>query len=233
MEHTHVPLGMNNNHASHNANNGFNNPRGGQNTVFSASEAASWDSRSSLGQKEDNTHVVGFIYTLSKRGLPEFWALKIGVNKIGKNSDNDIVLREASVSDYHAQINIKRLRNGHLVAGIKDVGSSNGLALNETELDYELHNCKHNDIITVGLNYRLVILLVDPIDYELGAAEDFAEVAGNTAYNSMFNDNATTSSNSTNIGQAPQQPSVNIPDDQTISINGAASGISGGYTQVM
>lgn len=232
MELTHVPLGMNNNHAQQNANGGSNNPRGGQNTVYSSSGATSWDQQSNLGRNDSNSHVVGFIYTLSNNGVPEFWPIKIGVNKIGKNSDNDIVLREASVSDYHAQINIKRLRNGHLVAGIKDIGSSNGLALNDEELDYELHNCKHNDIITVGLNYRLVLLLVDPIDYELGAANDFVEIMDNTQHDSVFTDATRTSSDSTNIGQA-NQSSFNIPNDDTISINGGPQGISGGYTQVM
>ena len=38
--------------------------------------------------------VVGFLYSVSKRGITEYWPLHIGGNTIGQSNGNDIVLHE-------------------------------------------------------------------------------------------------------------------------------------------
>ncbi len=119
--------------------------------------------------------VVGFLYSISRDGFPEYWPLYVGVNKIGKGADMDIRLCEKSVSDHHANLNIKRMRTAgnRLVASIIDVGSKNGVMLNDEELDFDPHSCKTDDIIVIGCNYKLVLLLADPVHYKLEVAPDF------------------------------------------------------------
>ena len=62
-----------------------------------------------------------------------------------------------------------------LIASIRDIGSKNGMYLNEEELDYDNHSCKANDIITIGKCYKLIMLLVDAEQLGLSVAEDFAD----------------------------------------------------------
>lgn len=182
------------------------------------------------GGKNQHSPVVGFLYTLSNEGIPEYWPIRIGVNTIGKAADNDIVLAEASVSDHHAQINVKRLQRGggKLVAGIKDVGSSNGLLLNDEELDYELHNCENESIITVGFNYRLVLTLMDPTKYGIGPSEGFQAINVSKQPTPGFYDN-------TMGGGVPNNyPGHDIYSggDETVNINGGPD-ISGGHTKIL
>lgn len=122
--------------------------------------------------------VVGFLYTLSNNNQAEFWPLHIGTNRIGTAADCDVRLAEKTVSDHHCEILVRLQRKGdRLIAGIRDSGSSNGTLLNDEDLNYDMHNCVSEDVITVGFNYRMVLLLVDPAKYGLGAAPDFQATA--------------------------------------------------------
>lgn len=125
--------------------------------------------------KNDSTPVVGFLYSVSKNGFPEYWPLYVGQNRVGKSLDSDIVLREASVSDRHADIQIKKMRQkgGRLIATIVDAGSKNGIVVNDEELDYDRHPLKNGDIVTIGLNYKFIVVLIDPVDIGLCPAEHF------------------------------------------------------------
>lgn len=174
--------------------------------------------------KNQGSPVAGFLYSLSNGGQAEYWPIRMGVNSIGSGADNDIVLNEASVSEHHAVINVKRnQRNGRFVAGIKDAGSSNGVLLNGEDLDFEMHNCANESIIQVGYNYRLLFLLVDPEKFELKAAEDFQET--NVEAEPLYSP------------KAPQfpysSPASNVySGDETVNINGGPN-ISGGHTQIL
>lgn len=180
--------------------------------------------------------VVGFLYSLSKGGVPEFWPLKVGVNSIGKSADNDIVLPEGSVSAHHACIYVKILRKGggKPVASIKDVGSSTGLTLNDEELDYEQHTVNNEDVLTVGLNYKLVAMLVDPTKYNLGKAEEFiaietAPATSATPYSVSPED--TVAPNHTSSPSDSPYSSHPI-EDGTINLGGGPD-ISGGGTKIL
>lgn len=128
--------------------------------------------------KNDSTPVVGFLYSVSKNGFPEYWPLYVGQNRVGKSLDSDIVLREASISDRHADIQIKKMRQkgGRLIATIVDAGSKNGIVVNEEELDYDRHPLKNGDIVTIGLNYKFIVILIDPIEIGLKPAEQFVAI---------------------------------------------------------
>lgn len=127
--------------------------------------------------KEEAETVVGFLYSISRKGISEYWTLHLGANTIGKGSDNDIQLMEASVSVSHATINIKLMKTtGKVIAFIRDIGSKNGIYLNETELDYEGHSCKNGDIITIGDAYKLALILIDTNELGLSPADNFKEI---------------------------------------------------------
>jgi len=124
---------------------------------------------------EDNTPVVGFLYSISRKGIGEYWPLHLGSNTIGRSSECDIVLRERSISEHHATLNIKQMKTtGKLIASIRDVGSKNGMYINDEELDYDNHTCNLNDIITIGFNYKLLLILINAEDYGLSISENFA-----------------------------------------------------------
>ncbi len=68
--------------------------------------------------------VVGFLYSISRQGIGEYWPLHIGSNKIGRSGNCDICLKEGTVSDIHAELNIKQMKTTHkILASIKDIGS--------------------------------------------------------------------------------------------------------------
>lgn len=127
---------------------------------------------------------VGFLYSISRRGIGEYWPLHLGTNVIGRASDCDVCLQEMSVSDHHAAISIKQMKTTHrLIASIRDIGSKNGIFLNNEELDYENHNCKSNDLILIGHCYKLLLLLVDAEQSGLSIAEDFVPINDNSSEN--------------------------------------------------
>lgn len=125
----------------------------------------------------DSAPVVGFLYSISNKGLAEYWPLHLGTNTIGKSSDNDIQLQEASISAAHAMLSIKQMKTtGKLIAYIRDIGSKNGVYLNDEELDYEGHACKHNDVITIGDAYKLLLIIIDAKECGLSVADNFMEL---------------------------------------------------------
>lgn len=181
---------------------------------------------------ESETPVVGFLYSLSRNGEPEWWPLHIGQNKIGKDADMDICLAEGSITGHHANINIKRMRRtGSLSASLVDVGSKNGIVLNEEEIDYEPHTIKNEDIVIFGLNYKCVVILVEPTKYGLEPAEEF--VAIETAPKAA---KAEAGAKTMPIGMAnpaPMDPFEGFNDNATINISGGGVDLSGGTTKIL
>ena len=143
------------------------------------------------GKENDKNPVVGFLYSISRKGIGEFWPLHLGPNTIGRSADNDIQLLEASVSDKHASLSVRKMKTtGAIIASVQDIGSKNGMFLNEEELDFERHTCKNGDVLTIGSCYKLVLLLIDTKTYGLSVAEDFVPVEDETespAYNNVIN----------------------------------------------
>ena len=115
------------------------------------------------------------------------------------------------MSDHHCEILVRLQRKGdRLIAGIRDTGSRNGTLLNDEDLNYDMHNCVNEDVITVGFNYRMVLLLVDPAKYGLGAAPDFQAAAQQMPpMPSMPDMNATHQRNvNVNINMNETQPDI-------------------------
>lgn len=88
---------------------------------------------------------------LKREGIPLVnYPIEKNIMTIGRNSDNDIQLDDASVSSYHARI---CLRNNAYLDGYKDVyledlDSTNGTRVNDSKVSQQL--LKHDDVIQVG-----------------------------------------------------------------------------------
>lgn len=118
--------------------------------------------------------VVGFLYSISRKGIGEYWPVHIGRNTIGRDASCDIVLNESTVSGTHAALNVKVLKkDNRIVAQIRDEGSKNGITVNDEELDFGNHECFDKDLIRIGDNYVLLLILINAKDYGLTVSEDF------------------------------------------------------------
>ena len=180
---------------------------------------------SEVSARTQGTPVVGFLYSVSKDGFPKYWPLYVGKNRVGKAAEMDICLREATVSDHHADINIKILRrkNGTPVASIKDAGSKTGIEVNNEELAYEDHELVDGDKITIGLNYKFLLILIDPNKHGLAKEEGFEpldEVESKLPLDETFN----------TVVSSPYAPNPN----ETVNISGPSLGdINAGSTRIM
>lgn len=121
--------------------------------------------------------MMGILYSVSRTPYGEFWPLYVGPNTIGRGSNNSIYLSEASVSENHATIIIRKMQkqgnsNGIFVF-VQDTGSMCGTLLNGDTLDFNPRECKSGDIITIGANYELYLLLIDPDALGLKTKPDF------------------------------------------------------------
>ena len=118
--------------------------------------------------------VVGFLYSISRQGFGEYWPLHVGTNTIGRSEDCDICLREQTVSEHHASLFIRQMKTSRkIIASIRDEGSKNGIFVNQNELTYDAFTCKNRDLITIGNNYVLLLILVDADEMGLSVATNF------------------------------------------------------------
>lgn len=121
--------------------------------------------------------IVGFLYSVSRTAAGEFWPLHIGQNTIGQDPNNDICLPEATVSGEHAVLVVRKMKNPEkVIASISDARSTNGTMLNGVSLGFAAVDCNNADIITVGDNYELFLILVDAPTLGLKVQENFIPV---------------------------------------------------------
>lgn len=121
--------------------------------------------------------VVGFLYSVSRTATGEFWPLYQGQNTIGQGAENDIRLSEGTVSAEHAVIMVRKLKKPEkVIASITDARSTNGTMLNGQSLGFTAVECKNGDIITIGDNYELYLILIDPAAIGLSVSESFIPV---------------------------------------------------------
>ena len=120
---------------------------------------------------------MGFLYSISKTPAGEFWQLQIGRNTIGQGSDADICLLEGTVSINHAVLVVRQITNtGGVIAAITDTQSTNGTILNGETIGFSAVECHNGDIITIGDNYELFLILVDSAKLKLSVSPNFIPV---------------------------------------------------------
>lgn len=118
--------------------------------------------------------VIGFLYSISRQGIGEYWPLYLGQNTIGSSPKCDICLQEGTVSNEHAILVVRKMKNPEkTIASISDARSTNGTMLNGESLGFSAMECFNEDIITIGENYELLLLLVDIKTLGLKVSEKF------------------------------------------------------------
>ena len=125
--------------------------------------------------------IVGFLYSISRTAFGEYWPLHVGQNKIGKSPTCDVILPEGTVSNEHASIVVRKLKNPiKLIASIRDSSSTNGTMRNGESLGFSAVDCFDGDIITIGDNYELLLILIDTEKLKLSVSTDFIPVPEET-----------------------------------------------------
>ncbi|MBO7285218.1 MAG: FHA domain-containing protein [Alistipes sp.] len=118
--------------------------------------------------------LVGFLYSVSRGEMGEYWPLYIGQNSIGTSPNCDICLKEATVSQDHALFVIRKMKNPEkVIASISDTRSTNGTMINGVSLGFSAEECKNGDIITFGENYQCLLILIDAKEQGLCVSESF------------------------------------------------------------
>lgn len=130
--------------------------------------------------RQPNKPLVGFLYSISRTGFGEYWPIYIGPNVIGRSGRCDIVLPEGTVSQEHAVIVVRMMKNPQkLDVSISDERSSHGTMVNGESISSSRPlECKNGDIITVGESYQLYLIIVDSKSLGLNIAENFIDVSG-------------------------------------------------------
>lgn len=161
--------------------NNSNNHRGtvvpGMQTAAGSGSSDVRPNKSPLKSGQSGKPIVGFLYSISRTPFGEYWPLKIGPNTIGLNPNCDIVLPEGTVSGEHAVLVVRQIKNtGSVIAAIADEKSTNGTMINGETIGFSAEECKNGDVITIGNNYQLVLMLVDAAKMGLSVSADFIPV---------------------------------------------------------
>lgn len=118
--------------------------------------------------------IVGFLYSISKSASGEFWPLRIGSNSIGRSADCDVCLGEATVSEQHAVLVVRQMKNPEkIIASICDARSTCGTMINGESLGFDQRECFNGDIITIGEHYDLYFILIDAKQIGLNVCREF------------------------------------------------------------
>lgn len=197
-------------------------------------------------QKTKNKPIVGFLYSVSRKGITEFWPLYLGPNTIGCDNSNDIVLSEATVSGKHAVLQTREMKNsGQIIAAITDSQSTNGTLLNNESLGFAPVPCEDGDVITIGSCYQLLVIIINAKQMGLAAVDNFIPTSNSRSYAGQpASDSAPVSNDNSN--QKGTIPNVNagssVPpkftrnkhgySNQTVGLDGN-TGFNSGGTDVM
>lgn len=119
--------------------------------------------------------VVGFLYSISRTPVGEYWPIQIGPNTIGQSADSDIQLAEGTISSNHAVLVTRQVKNG-IIAAITDSKSTNGTMINGETIGFSAEECHDGDIITIGNNYEFLLVLIDAAKRGLSVSKDFIPV---------------------------------------------------------
>ena len=84
---------------------------------------------------------------------------------------------EGTVSKEHAVLVVRKMKNPEkVIASISDARSTNGTMLNGVSLGFSAEECKNGDVITIGDNYQMYLILVDAAALGLKVSEDFIAI---------------------------------------------------------
>ena len=126
---------------------------------------------------DDHKPIMGFLYSVSRTEVGEYWPIYLGKNTIGKSEGSDICLKETSVSDSHAVLVVRGMKHQGQSSGlfvfIQDTGSTCGTQVNGDTLDFSPCECHSGDVLTIGANYELYLIIIDPSQVGLSTKPSF------------------------------------------------------------
>lgn len=175
--------------------------------------------------------IIGFLYSISRSGSGEYWPIHIGSNTIGRSSDCDICLQEGTVSDKHATLVVRVMKNPEkVIASICDSSSTIGTMINGESLGFEQRECYNGDILTIGAHYDLLFILVDAKQIGLKVCGEFIQVKPTKGQNFNFGGGGNSGLNPTaNLpGNNPYAPPTNPSLKRTRGFNDDGYMSSGG-----
>lgn len=207
---------------------------------MTAGNAASASSSTSQVRKVSHPGkpIVGFLYSISRTRLGEYWPLQMGRNTIGQAEDCDIRLAEGTVSSNHAVIVTRQIKSG-IIAAITDAQSTNGTMINGETIGFTAEECHDGDIITIGNNYEFVVVLIDAEKRGLKTSQDFIHVEIESASDEAddipsFNNNMTRPGGFDPYNDGPTAWGNNgggySPVNGTVGMDGSVSGGNHGGT---
>lgn len=179
--------------------------------------------------------VVGFLYSISRTGLGEYWPLQIGRNTIGQDNNSDIVLKEGTVSGNHAVLIVRQVKNtGGVIAAVTDTQSTNGTMINGETIGFQAVECHDGDILTIGNNYELVLVLIDACKFNLSVSKDFIPVENEVEPEDDYSDIPSFNMGGTQPeGGQPWQNGGYVENNGTVGLDGSAPGYNNGGTVSM
>lgn len=149
------------------------NPSGYTGTHFPGM-ATSGTVGSAPAQSDIHKPLMGFFFSVSRTSQGEYWPLYMGLNTIGRAAGNSVCLQEATISDNHAEIVIRQMKNpDSVMVSIRDSRSTCGTLINGSSLGFEPHECHNGDIITIGEHYELYFILIDTKSLKLEPSKEF------------------------------------------------------------
>lgn len=167
-------------------------------------------------RSQNGKPIRGFLYSISRGVVGEFWPLRQGKNTIGSSADCDVCLPESTVSEEHASITIRILeKQGKTIASLKDTESTNGTRINGDDVDFDANPCKNGDIIKFGSSYECLLILIDTNEIGLHVAENFIAVDSSEA--SQWNEG----------DDSPYRPSGQDPYFNPMQTSNATKAING------
>lgn len=141
-------------------------------TIIEGQQSSS-ASESFFNHSKRTAPLVGFLVSYSNVEIGEFWELQEGRNTIGSSATCSIVLHEKTVSSHHATLVVRRSSNDNrLMFILSDENSSNGVRVNEQDIETEKHMCNNFDKIKIG-GYELLIITIDKDSHNLKKNEKF------------------------------------------------------------
>lgn len=172
--------------------------------------------------------LVGFLYSISRGEIGEYWPLYIGQNSVGASPKSDVYLKEATVSQDHALIVIRKMKNPEkVIASISDARSTNGTMINGVSLGFAAEECKNGDILTFGENYQCMLILIDVKELGLSVSESFIPVQDESEMQAQMQ-SVNVAGN--NVVNAPGRFDMNRSSNATVGVDGETPVYSGGGT---
>lgn len=146
----------------------------GKKTMYPGMETAK------VSKEGQNTPIAGFLYSVSRTAAGEYWPIYEGPNKIGRGAENVVKLNDKQISENHATLVVRPMYDGDTKTGIlvfvQDMMSTCGTKVNGTSLGFEAKECHNGDILTIGPNYELLLILVDAASLGLTQKEALKDV---------------------------------------------------------